>query len=225
MYSEVQGDDLAPGDHEDDAMARPELPLDGVYNPTIPVEPPKFVEIPRSNKEKRNWSNTKQNLSLDLVRLQDNSLLEMKDEGKCLSMHQPWASLLVTGIKQTEGRSWYTTHRGRLWIAATVQEPTVDTISSVEKMYKTLYQGGKGLKLPSEYPTGCLLGSVDIIDCLARDDYIAKFPNGECDDAYVFLVENPRQLTIKFPVKGQHKIWKLPKDIHSAAKKSCHLLI
>ena len=41
MYSEVQGDDLAPGDHEDDAMARPELPLDGVYNPTIPVEPPK----------------------------------------------------------------------------------------------------------------------------------------------------------------------------------------
>ena len=42
---------------------------------------------------------------------------------------------------RTEGRSWYTTHRGRLWIAATVQEPAVDTISSVEKMCKTLHQG------------------------------------------------------------------------------------
>mgnify|MGYP001451385117 CR=1 FL=1 len=28
----------------------------------------------------------------------------------CLSMHQPWASLLVAGIKRVEGRSWPTDH-------------------------------------------------------------------------------------------------------------------
>ena len=33
-------------------------------------------------------------------RLQDRELQEMSDEGKCLSMHQPWASLLVRGIKR-----------------------------------------------------------------------------------------------------------------------------
>lgn len=33
-------------------------------------------------------------------RLQDRELQEMKDEGCCLSMHQPWASLLVEGIKK-----------------------------------------------------------------------------------------------------------------------------
>jgi hypothetical protein len=32
-------------------------------------------------------------------RLQDQELQEMKDDGMCLSMHQPWASLLVAGIK------------------------------------------------------------------------------------------------------------------------------
>ena len=32
----------------------------------------------------------------------------------CLSMHQPWASLLVYGIKTVEGRSWPTTHRGAI---------------------------------------------------------------------------------------------------------------
>ena len=32
-------------------------------------------------------------------RLQDKELQEMSDEGQCLSMHQPWASLLVLGIK------------------------------------------------------------------------------------------------------------------------------
>lgn len=29
---------------------------------------------------------------------------------KCMSMHQPWASLLMAGIKKHEGRSWYTSH-------------------------------------------------------------------------------------------------------------------
>ena len=38
--------------------------------------------------------------------------------GLCLSLHQPYASLLVKGVKMHEGRVWYTEHRGRLWIAA-----------------------------------------------------------------------------------------------------------
>ena len=33
------------------------------------------------------------------IRIQDSNLQELKDEGMCLSMHQPWASLLVAGIK------------------------------------------------------------------------------------------------------------------------------
>lgn len=32
-------------------------------------------------------------------RVQDTELQEMSDTGRCLSMHQPWASLLVEGIK------------------------------------------------------------------------------------------------------------------------------
>ena len=51
-------------------------------------------------------------------RVQDRELMEMSDDGMCLSLHQPWASLLVMGIKRHEGRTWYTQHRGRLWIHA-----------------------------------------------------------------------------------------------------------
>lgn len=32
-------------------------------------------------------------------RVQDKEFLEMTDSGRCLSMHQPWASLLILGIK------------------------------------------------------------------------------------------------------------------------------
>ncbi len=33
------------------------------------------------------------------LRIQDKELQEMKDDGMCLSMHQPYASMLVCGIK------------------------------------------------------------------------------------------------------------------------------
>jgi len=39
-------------------------------------------------------------LPLRMMRLQDSDLQSMSDEGLALSMHQPWASLLVAGIKR-----------------------------------------------------------------------------------------------------------------------------
>ena len=45
------------------------------------------------------------------------------DLGVCMSMHQPWASLAVCGVKQIEGRDWPTEHRGRLWIAGAAGFP------------------------------------------------------------------------------------------------------
>ena len=39
------------------------------------------------------------------LRLQDSELQVMSDEGFALSMHQPWASLLVAGIKRSAGCS------------------------------------------------------------------------------------------------------------------------
>ena len=44
---------------------------------------------------------------------------EIEDNGMCLSMHQPWASLMVHGFKRFEGREWTSKYRGPLWIHAT----------------------------------------------------------------------------------------------------------
>ena len=46
----------------------------------------------------------------------------------CLTMHQPWASLLVYGIKRIEGRAWSTQHRGSLWIHAAAKQPSQQDI-------------------------------------------------------------------------------------------------
>ena len=40
-----------------------------------------------------------------------------------------------------EGRSWYTAHRGRLWIASTAKNSDKETIQHVENNYRSFYPG------------------------------------------------------------------------------------
>ncbi|KAK2718806.1 hypothetical protein QYM36_005971 [Artemia franciscana] len=156
-------------------------------------------------------------------RLQDSDLQVMSDDGMCLSMHQPYASLLVAGIKRHEGRTWYSTHRGRLWIASAVKAPTQQEIKELENLYRHILKD-ENLVFPEAYPTGCLLGCVDVSDVLPQEEYRNLFPDGESESPYVFVCENPQELKVKFPVKGAHKLYKLPPQIHQAAKKSLSTL-
>lgn len=92
------------------------------------------------------------------IRVFDEDLMANTDHGLCLSMHQPYASLLVAGVKQYvvhfvlsnsfqpfflrhEGRTWPTTHRGRLWIAAAAKPPEEDEILALEQFYRDYYKG------------------------------------------------------------------------------------
>ena len=164
------------------------------------------------------------------------------DDGSayCLSMHQPWASLLVAGIKRVEGRGWPTDHRGRLWIASTAREPTELEVATVEQQYMArhskVHDAGSGAArydavmalqqqvhtfpaFPTAYPPSALLGCVTVTDCLSSAEYSARDPDGEENgSAFVFLAALPRTLTVPMRISGSHKIWKLPADIATAAR-------
>ncbi|XP_041765861.1 activating signal cointegrator 1 [Anopheles merus] len=157
-------------------------------------------------------------------RVQDKEFLQMSDLRHCLSMHQPWASLLVAGIKRHEGRTWYSSHRGRLWIAATAKPADPETIRELECFYRTLYGDEAELQFPTQYPAGCLLGCVSVQDCLPQEEYRKQHPNGESDSPFVFVCEEPQELPIRFPVRGDHKIYMLDSGIHQAAVKALQRL-
>ncbi|KAL5238423.1 hypothetical protein ACI65C_005833 [Semiaphis heraclei] len=149
-------------------------------------------------------------------RVQDSELMLMADPGLCLSMHQPYASLLLLNIKSHEGRTWFTSHRGRLWIASTAKKPSLEEIERIETFYKHL----KGdIEFPKRYPTGCLLGCVNVVDCLSQEEYISKFPQGENESPFIFICQDPIMMANHFPIKGQHKIFKLDEKILNAAQK------
>lgn len=195
----------------DDFMDNNGFESSNIYR-TMEFDRPTYVELnlwPHDSKKKASVN--------DKCRIQDKEYLEMSDEGYCLSMHQPYASLLVDGIKIHEGRTWYSSHRGRLWIAAASKVPGTEEISSLEHQYRVLKN--ENITFPESYPTGCLLGCVTVTDVLSQEEYRTIYPEGESDSPYVFICEDFYQLPIKFPMQGKHKIYKLDSKIHHAAVK------
>lgn len=141
-------------------------------------------------------------------RVQDKGILEMMDEGFCLTLHQPYASLLVSGIKIHEGRTWYSSHRGRLWIHAASRAPVTEEVATIEHSYKVLLNN-EGINFPQTYNTSCLIGFVTIVDVLSQDEYRKKFPGGESQCPFVFICADPQQVPLQIPMQGKHKICKL----------------
>lgn len=48
-----------------------------------------------------------------------------------------------------EGRTWYSTHRGRLWIAATSKEPSPKDVLDTQQFYMDRYGGEEGFVVGS----------------------------------------------------------------------------
>jgi hypothetical protein len=73
-----------------------------------------------------------------------------------LSLKQPWAALLVLGLKTIEVRNWPTARRGRLLIhAARVSDLRPESWRHVPEEFRELAQ-----------LTGGIIGEADLLDCV-----------------------------------------------------------
>ncbi|KAK6122729.1 hypothetical protein DH2020_043527 [Rehmannia glutinosa] len=83
----------------------------------------------------------------------------------CLTMHQPWASLLVYGIKRIEGRSWPAPIRG---------PRTRDNQSDGGFLQGNLCnEWSNRSQVPEHYPVSRLLGCVDVVGCVTCEELVS----------------------------------------------------
>ena len=80
------------------------------------------------------------------------------------------------------------------------------------------YKGVSRPKIPDEFPTGVLLGCVDLQTILIWEEYEAKLSEVEreaCGEGklYCWILKNPRVLIIPLKMKGKQKLWNLEKDV------------
>lgn len=91
-------------------------------------------------------------------------------QNKALSIRQPYAEMILRGIKTIEYRTMPTKIRGRVYIYASL------TAGSMEAFEKLKSQ-------PGDFPTGVLVGTVEIVGCETPDGY-----------DYEWLLANPQRL-------------------------------
>lgn len=87
---------------------------------------------------------------------------------KALSIIQPWASLIVAGIKRYETRKWYTPYRGPMLIHASTRiSPALKQMCVLEPFNEFLAKIGKNF---DDLPRGAIIGRVTIIACHATSE-------------------------------------------------------
>ena len=117
---------------------------------------------------------------------------------KTITVIQPWAILIINNMKHIETRSWQTQVRGRIAIHAGKNAAYI-----------------KGI-LP-EPPMGCIIGSVDLIDCIPLEEVRTKYPNLYTDQEialgdwspgrYGFILSAPIQYSRPIPMRGKQGWW------------------
>ncbi|EEE60342.1 hypothetical protein OsJ_13454 [Oryza sativa Japonica Group] len=138
----------------------------------------------------------------------------------CLTMHQPWASLLVHGIKRVEGRSWPSPLTGRLWIHAASKVPEADTIKAMEEFYREIYalDGITNITFPHHYPVSRLLGCVEVVGCVTSQELASwEHVRLEALTDFCWLCENPQKLVVPFDMRGYQGVYNLERRIYEGA--------
>jgi hypothetical protein len=124
----------------------------------------------------------------------------MNSEIKVLTVRQPWADAILSGLKTVENRSYRTKYRGKLYIHSSLAKPSKKDI---------LYCQKRGFDYDELHSyKGCILGHVTVTDVLIDSDndwYVL--------DCYQWKLTNPVKL--KHPVKaiGRLGIWTPPPEV------------
>lgn len=92
---------------------------------------------------------------------------------KVLSLRQPWAQLVVLGLKRWETRAWSTNYRGQLAIHAATRRPfgaqdlEFDDGGNLARLYGRLRDAGY---TPATLPRGAVVGAVMLDQVLRIED-------------------------------------------------------
>jgi hypothetical protein len=107
-----------------------------------------------------------------------------------LSVRQPWAWLIVSGLKDIENRPRRTHYRGPLLIHAglSLESYNEENVAWLNQKY--------GIHIPKELHTGGIVGIVDVVDCVAnhKSEWFIKGNFG-------WVIANQRRLDFR-PCKG-----------------------
>ena len=111
---------------------------------------------------------------------------------KVITIKQPFASLIAEGIKQYEFRTWKTKYRGELLIHAG---------KGIDKKAMKKFE-----HLNLEYPSGCIIGKVNLTDCVEINDKVREELNKKNPLVYSSIIKHKEWIGYGFKLENIEKI-------------------
>lgn len=154
---------------------------------------------------------------------------------RALSLIQPWAWCVIYGPKDIENRTWWSTLRGPLWIAASAQV----TRRYYDQAKELIESIAPGLVVPAlkDLDYGCIIGRATITDVILPGGYRwtghitrTRAP-GHCyrpergglhpaavsrwyfPEQYGYVLADRTALVKPVPCKGLQRLWTVPEDV------------
>ena len=115
---------------------------------------------------------------------------------KAITIKQPWASMIVEGIKDVENRTWRTSFRGRVLIHAGAKEDIRWYDRTNELSASIVHNTIERIFSEKDYNEtfGTIIGSVEIIDCVINYQSIwAEKTNSLSKSCYNELIHTPNK--------------------------------
>lgn len=137
---------------------------------------------------------------------------------KTLSVKQPWASLIVGGIKNIENRTWKTNYRGRIFIHAALKPDNIKLEIEGQASDREIQMFSALGRAEDDNLFGCIIGSVEIVDCVINHESIWAEPayqtledarwGSDAKPIYNWVLANPIQFANPWlNIKGKLGLW------------------
>lgn len=125
---------------------------------------------------------------------------------KALSIKQPWAELILRGIKDVENRTWKTNHRGLLLIH-TSKGLDADAMLALNN------NEIPGIKWPDEFKVGNLPKGAIVGVCKIHICSFSKHSQWHEDGLWGWYLKNIRRFDEPIPYRGQLGLFDVPDDV------------
>jgi hypothetical protein len=120
-----------------------------------------------------------------------------------LTVWQPWAGLIMAGIKDVENRTWRTSYRGPLLIHA----GSGTDEQGMEQHADEIVASGADVRVRG------ILGTVNLVDVARNHSSAWALP-----DCWHWVLQDPRRLVEPVPARGMPGLWRPNDDVLAAVR-------
>lgn len=132
---------------------------------------------------------------------------------RALTVRQPWAYSIASGLKDIENRTWQTSHRG--WLAIHAASAAAD---AGEDAQCAQLLGAAGVAAPpTEHLVRSAIIAVVFLEDVLPPDTPLESPWAQ-PGCFHWLLRDARPLKVPVPCSGSRDVWKLSEELTEAIR-------